>query len=163
MTRGFRLCTRRPWEKQAHCVHTACTVCTACTPHASSSSLFYALLAGYQGSRVGIQQWRPPLHLLTNAMVVVAAHTPCQGGWGVQHRKTSSAQPAPKRLPHGVPKPVEQSFRHVSRFGPHGVLIPVWYPGPSGNRLVDQDIHVTQLESSPHSLHRPPHQKSGKC
>ena len=42
---------------------------------------------------------------------------------------TSSARPAPKRVPDRVPKPVEHWFQHVSRFEPHGVLIPV--RGPS--------------------------------
>ena len=50
------------------------------------------------------------------------------GGGGVEHKETSSAGPAPKRVPHRVPKPVEHSFRHVSQFEPHGVLIPVRCP-----------------------------------
>ena len=53
-------------------------------------------------------------------MVVVATNTPYRGGGG--------AQPALKRVPHRVPKPLEQSFRHVSRFGPHGLLIPIRCP-----------------------------------
>ena len=32
---------------------------------------------------VSIQQRRPPLYLLTNVTVVVAAHTPCRWGGGV--------------------------------------------------------------------------------
>ena len=61
--------------------------------------------------------------LLTNVMVVVAAHTPCRGGpW------TSSLRhgPTPKRMPHRVPNPARRAFRHVLRFGSplHGVSNP---------------------------------------
>ena len=41
---------------------------------------------------VSIQQRSPPLYLLTNVMVVVAAHTPCRGGGGGVD-EVSSAQP----------------------------------------------------------------------
>ena len=76
-----------------------------------------------------MQQRRPPLCLPTNVMVVVAAHTPCRGGEGALSTKvTSSARPAPNRVPHRVPKPADDSFRHVSRFEPHGLLIPVRCP-----------------------------------
>ena len=76
----------------------------------------------------GVGKRAPMAVLLTNVMVVVAVHTPCRGGGVVEHTETSSARPAPKRVPHRVPKPVEHSFRHVLRFEPQGVLIPVRCP-----------------------------------
>ena len=60
-------------------------------------------------SGVSIQQRRPPLYLLTNAMVVVAAHTPCRGGggaWTISLRRA----PTPKRVPHRVPNPARRTF-----------------------------------------------------
>ena len=74
---------------------------------------------------VSIQQRRPPLYLLTNAMVVVAAHTPCRGGggaWTISLRRG----PTPKRVPHMVPNPARRTFHHVSRFASplHGVPSP---------------------------------------
>ena len=47
-------------------------------------------------SGVRIQQRRPPLYLLTNVTLVVAAHTPFRGRGG---KETSLAQPTPKRVP----------------------------------------------------------------
>ena len=47
---------------------------------------------------------------------------PGGGGRGIEHIQTSSARPEPKRVPHKVPKPAEQSFQHVSQFEPHGAL-----------------------------------------
>ena len=52
---------------------------------------------------------------------------PARGGWG-EHRETSLARPALNRVSHRVPKPGEPLFRHVSRFEPHRVLIPVSCP-----------------------------------
>ena len=72
---------------------------------------------------VSIQQLRPPFYLLTNAMVVVAAHTPYQGGpWTISLRRG----PTPKRVPHRAPNPARHTFRHVSRFASplHGVPRP---------------------------------------
>ena len=42
--------------------------------------------------RVSIKQKRPPLYLITNVMVVVAAHRPCQGR-AVECGETSLARP----------------------------------------------------------------------
>ena len=53
---------------------------------------------------------------LAIAMVVVAAHTPCRGGGGVELKETSSAQPtAEEGAPHGCP-----SLRSI-RFDTFGV------------------------------------------
>ena len=74
-------------------------------------------------SGVGIQQRRPPLYLLTNVMVVVAAQIPWGGGgWTISLRRG----PTPKRVPHRVPNPARRTFRHVSRFRSplHGVPYP---------------------------------------
>ena len=73
---------------------------------------FYAFLADFQGGRDAVAKGTAyNNYLLTNVMGVVAAHNPCQGGGGVEHKETSTARPAPKRVPHRVPKPMKQAFQ----------------------------------------------------
>ena len=72
---------------------------SARAPHARSSLLFCAPLTDFQGGRdavaswVDIQQQRPPLYLLPNVMVFVAAHNPCRGGGG-EHKEEGAPQRA---------------------------------------------------------------------
>ena len=89
--------------------------------------------------RVGILQQGPPLDLLTNEMVVVATHDPCQLG-ATDHKDTSSTWPALKRVPHRVPKPVRHSF--------HCVLLLV-SPCHKVPNLVRRSFHVTKYRLSP--------------
>ena len=118
-------------------------------PRARSSLLFYALLTDFQGGRdavaswVGIQQRRPSLYLLANVTVVVAAHNPCRGGGGVEHKETSSAQ---RGCPTGCPSLWSS---HFDTFGGWNLM------GCSSRKVThrvlwpeDPDVHVTQLESS---------------
>ena len=65
--------------------------------------------------------------LLTIAMVVVAAHTPCRGGGGVELKETSSARPTSEEgAPHGCP-----SLQRI-RFDTFRVSNLTGYPFPQG-------------------------------
>ena len=105
-----------------------------CILHTISCALLHPccvmhFLADFQIGRDALPtKRRPPLSLLTNVTVVVAARLPCQGS-RVDHKDTSLAQlVTPNKVPHRVPNPVRQSFRCILHFATLSHKVPSLSP-----------------------------------